>query len=79
MPSRHLQEELQKLKEIYCKELPQKIAEIEETWHTLDGVEGKKRLHTLVHKLAGGGATLGFYDLSQTAQALALLLKGEID
>lgn len=74
-----LHEQLQVLHESYAARLPEKIAQIEETWQILvtgecNG-EGLKALHRMVHSLAGSGPTFGFAAVGEAARVLEVFLK----
>lgn len=76
-----MQAQLQAMCEAYAAQLPEKIAQIVETWSVLrhDWSDEKfVALHRMVHGLTGSGATFGFSRLSDAARTLEVLLKGLI-
>lgn len=72
--------QLDKLRKIYQKKLPDKIAMIEHCCEQLlnqdtDGaLTTAKELHRYLHSLAGGGATFGFREFGKKARFMELLL-----
>ena len=73
------QEMLRLLRENYAARLPEKLKQIKEYWQTLEQsgweTETAQKLHALVHKLAGSGASYGFPEVSQTARDLEVYLE----
>jgi diguanylate cyclase (GGDEF)-like protein len=65
---------LEQLREEYLHNLPNKIADVTNTWQTLrDNAWDPAQFQTLTrlaHSLAGSGATYGFHAVSQAARAL---------
>ena len=70
-------EELEALRQEYAKELPGRLSEIDQTWHSYQKSGDSKQLEKfqhLVHKLAGSGAVYGFIQLSDASHDLDSLL-----
>lgn len=74
MQATDFQQALQALRQEYERNLPDKVAEIENQWRTLidDGWEAAqyKTFIRLAHSLAGSGATYGFPQVSTAAREL---------
>jgi chemotaxis protein histidine kinase CheA len=72
-----LDAELAALRAEYATRLPERIVQIERTWASVEAEWNRETfdlLHSMVHKLAGSGASFGFDDVSTTARALEDLL-----
>lgn len=58
--------------------LPEKLAKIQQDWHTLTTQHGSagtlSTLHRMVHSLAGSGATFGLPKVGEAAHTMAMLL-----
>ncbi len=74
MPDSHrdIQNQLHQLKEGFSQAIPDKMAEIEQTWGMVGPGDARRTelLHRLAHNLAGNAGTFGFMDLSECARAL---------
>lgn len=73
------QNQVKLLKDIYLKNLPLKVKQIEESWRRLgqnpnDWGEWEE-LYRMVHSLVGSGATYGFKAVSEVARQLELVIK----
>ena len=71
---------MQALRELYRKNLPVKLAEIDVQWDAIQdpatfSTESLHTLHRLVHSLTGSGATFGLTEISTTARVLETTLK----
>lgn len=71
---------MQALRDLYRKNLPSKLAEIETLWDSIQNVttfntDSLHTLHRLVHSLTGSGATFGLTEISTTARVLETTLK----
>ncbi len=70
------------LKKSYLENLPIKLREVEEAWETLskkDESNQIKILHTLLHGLAGSGASFGCAGISRIARQLAKLFRSMME
>jgi HPt (histidine-containing phosphotransfer) domain-containing protein len=78
-----LHEQLGKLQQQYAQRLPERLHEIEGTWHAVLATPWDAalcaRLQRQMHGLAGSGASFGFTTLSTTARSLELLLGAVIE
>lgn len=74
-----LQSRLSELRTAYLSDLPSKVQDIENTWHTLkEGIWQPsilERVHRLVHNLAGSGMTYGLETISQQARLVLDVLR----
>ncbi len=77
------QAKLQYLQNLYAKELPGKITELEAIWRFLQERPGIREFlttfHQMAHKLNGSGATFGFQEISNNAKELEILLAKAVD
>ncbi len=67
------QQTIKHLREEYARELPAKLAKINDLWQTLQrrwNVEKLVEMHRDIHKLAGNSAAFGFTALGETARPL---------
>lgn len=73
------QEMLRLLREGYIARLPEKFNQIELSWQILQQsgweTEPARKMHGMVHKLAGSGASYGFPVISQAARSLEIYLE----
>ncbi len=78
-----INDKLNKLREIYASQLPEKIRQIEKDWVVLQGDpgndEGTKELLRALHKLNGPAASFGFKEVSIAARELESELKAAIE
>lgn len=77
------QEMLQLLRQNYVANLPGKLNQIEIIWQDLQQagwkIEIVQKLHMMVHKLAGSGASYGFPTLSEVARNLEVYMEGSLE
>lgn len=77
------QSKLQYLQNLYGKELPEKITELEAEWRFLQEKPGIREslttFHQMAHKLNGSGATFGFQEISNHARELEIVLAKALD
>src|SRR5436190_1297448 len=77
-----VQEQLQALRAMYARQLPDKLAGLDATWRAVLAAPGAgealSTLHRQAHSLAGSGATYGYTLLSNTARALETYLEALI-
>ncbi len=74
-------EQLAALRMTFYKQLPEKLAHIEQTWKAVEQSLNDadiKELHRSVHSLTGSGGTFGANDISQAAREMEVLLKSII-
>lgn len=71
------------MQQAFQKQLPEKVALIEESWSTLDGQgsddHSVAELFRMVHSLAGSGGTFGALGISALAKSLEIQLKPILD
>lgn len=69
-----LREQFKILQKDYQQQLPSKIGHISEIWYRLlrrpDRVADWEKLHCLIHRMVGSGATFGMSELSETARRM---------
>ncbi len=74
----HLQQQLSELRNAYLAQLPQKLAQLNETWAQLQTdwvAESAMSLHRQLHSLAGSGTTYGFPRITDEARSLESFIK----
>lgn len=78
-----IKEKLNKLREAYAAQLPEKISRIEKDWVALQGhpenAEGTRALLLAVHTLNGSAASFGFKEVSSAARELESELKTVVE
>lgn len=87
MEAKHIHESFQQklkvLQEGYAKRLPNKIQDIETTWHHVLETEGEEQavqaFHRLVHSIAGSGGNYGFVQTGRNARELELFIKDMLE
>lgn len=78
LPPLHLQQQLAELRRAYLAQLPQKLAQLNETWLQLQAswtAESTMTLCRQLHSLAGSGSTYGFPRITDEARALEAFIK----
>jgi DNA-binding response OmpR family regulator len=77
------QAKIQYLQNLYGKELPGKVTELEAIWRFLQEKPGNREsltsFHQMAHKLNGSGATFGFQEISNHARELETVLANALD
>lgn len=71
--------QLRLLREGYARQLPDKLAQLEQAFAQHQAEGGLRQLRHHVHGLAGSGATFGFPVLSETARRLEGLISEAVD
>ncbi len=78
-----IKDQLNKLREAYASQLPEKISRIEKDWVALqehtDNAEGTRALLLAVHTLNGSAASFGFKEVSIAARELESELKTVVE
>jgi len=74
-----VREQFKSLQKEYQQQLPSKIGQISEIWYRLlrwpERVADWEKLHCLLHRLVGSGATFGMRELSETARIMEGYIK----
>lgn len=71
-------EQLRQLREDYAKQLPAKLAQLEQAFSKRKDAGELQSLRFLAHGLAGSGATFGFPDVSAVARRLETMVDGAL-
>ena len=78
-PEHELENELKRLRQEYLDNLPSRVIEIENLWHTLSHGHWSQAnisdLHRHTHSLIGSGATFGFEAITRVARELDTKIK----
>ncbi len=71
-------EQLRLLQQGYAKQLPAKLAQLEQALHKCQDAGKLQSLRFLTHGLAGSGATFGYPDVSAVARRLEAMVDGAL-
>jgi diguanylate cyclase (GGDEF)-like protein len=71
-------EQLRLLREGYAKQLPAKLAQLEQALRKRQDEDALRALRFLAHGLAGSGATFGYPDVSAVARRLEAMVDGAL-
>ena len=72
-------EQLRLLQESYTKQLPAKLAQVEQAFRKHQDEDALRTLRFLAHGLAGSGATFGYPELSEAARRLEVLVDAALE
>lgn len=75
--------ELRDLQQYFASRLPERLEEIEISWHEVRDqgwpLDAVRELHRLAHSLTGAGGTFGFPEVTRTARALERYIKERLE
>ncbi len=72
-------EQLRLLQQSYAKQLPNKLAQLEQALNKREDQDALRTLRFLAHGLAGSGASFGYPDLSKVARQLEVLVDATVE
>ncbi len=78
-PEEQLQQKLTALKEVFVKQLPEKIESLRNQWRiVIDqkwSTDATNSFHLIIHSLIGTSGTFGFTEIAERARQLEILIK----